>query len=108
MSDLKNQSPRSHLGFSILMRRFGYCKLDKEKRKHGKDRRLYESDEDFKCHERDGNDVRSEEKRDRDQDFAGKNVSKETEGKRNQADEFGDEFDDAHEKRQESRRNAMT
>ena len=65
----------------ILMRRFRNCKLYEEKRQHGEYRRLYETDKHFKCHERDGNDVRSEEKRDRDQDFAGKNVSKETEGK---------------------------
>ena len=75
------------------MRRFGNCKFYKEKREHGKDRSLNETDKHLKGHERYGCDIRSEKERDRDKHFAGEDVAEETEGKRDKPDEFRDQIE---------------
>ena len=91
----------------ILMRRFRHCKFYKEQRQHGKDRGLYEADENFKRHERNRRYVGCKKDRHRNKYFAGKNVSEKAEGERNKANELRDKLNDTDKERNESRTDAV-
>ena len=75
--------------------RFHDGDFDKKEREKRENSGLDEADEDFEGHKRHGAEVREEVDRDRDQDFAGKNVAEETEGKGDEPRELGEKFDDA-------------
>lgn len=77
------------------MLRFGHCHFHEKEGQKRKHDALNEPDEYFKHHKGCGKNERHEEREHGNEYTPGKDITKETEGKGDEADEFGNELDDA-------------